>query len=110
MNLVTRLLRGKSGQGAYSVGKKLQTAGRFDQALRAFTDAERWLREAYGPDHIWTAQAEVQRAWCLVHLGRTAEAVPILIRALEQERQLRGITERARMLEESLARARATAR
>jgi hypothetical protein len=107
MNPVTRWLKGKTGQGAYARGKDHQAAGRFAQGLVDFTDAERWLREAYGPDHIWAAQAAVQRAWCLVHLGRVGEALPILQHALVQERQLRGETARAQMLEEYLAMARA---
>jgi tetratricopeptide (TPR) repeat protein len=107
MNPVTRWLKGKTGQGAYSAGRAHQEAGRFAQALVAFSDAERWLREGYGADHIWPAQAAVQRTWSLVHLGRADEGLPILERAIAQERKLRGDTARARMLAEHLAKARA---
>lgn len=107
MSRVTRWLKGRTGQGAYSTGKKHQAARHFDQALDAFTDAERWLGEAYGVDHIWTAQATTQRAWCLVHLNRIDEAIPILEEGLARERQIRGNTERSRTLEEYLAMARA---
>ncbi len=106
MNPVTRWLKGRTGQGAYSTGKKYQAAQRFPQALVAFTDAERWLGEAYGPDNIWTAQATAQRAWCLVHLGRFDEAIPILEGAVAHERSVRGNSERAQMLEEYLSKAR----
>jgi hypothetical protein len=62
VNPVVRWLKGKTGQAAYGTGKDHQAAGRFAQGLVSFTDAERWLREAYGSDHIWASQAAVQRA------------------------------------------------
>lgn len=106
MKFVQRWLKGKTGQGAYSTGKDRQAAGQYEDALVAFSDAERWLREAYGADHAWSVQASAQRGWCMVRLGRVAEAIPILEDSVAKERSRRGDSSRARVFEEFLAKAR----
>jgi adenylate cyclase len=56
----------------------LSAEGRFDEALAAYTA----LMRSSGLFHV-------DVAWCLIHLGRSAEAVPLLEEAIRLDRDVR---------------------
>jgi adenylate cyclase len=59
-------------------GRILRVEGRFDEALSAYTALMR------SSGHF-----RVDVAWCLIHLGRSAEAVPLLEEAVRLDRDMR---------------------